>query len=346
MTRFQKLIMTGILCALPVLFFFALCLGPMDIKPDNILRSFLNIFKPLSEKEVIDTQALVLGNIRLPRILLSMVIGSILALTGAAIQGLFRNPLADPSIIGVSGGAALFAAIYIVLQDKIFLTSQNLWQHPFGMMFFTFAGALCITFLIFSLSHMASKTNVSLMLLAGIAVNALSGAFIGLLIYIADDVQLRSFTFWTLGSLAGAGWGALAWATMALALVLIFFLPLYKSLNLLSLGEQEVQYLGISIRRLKIRLIFITAIGIGVSVALCGFIGFVGLVVPHILRLLVGSDHRFLLPATALGGALLLMIADTFSRVIAAPAEVPIGLVTSLLGAPVFLLALFKQKKI
>lgn len=346
MTNFQKYLIISLACFLPIVFLFALYVGPVEVKFSAIWRIFLNNFNSISsDKDSIDTQALILGTIRLPRVLLSIVIGSILAITGAAIQGLFRNPLADPSVIGVSGGAALFAAIYIILSDKIFSIPQSLSEHSFLMMLFTFTGAFCTTLLIFSLSRTVSKMNVSLILLAGIGVNALSGALVGLLIYIADDVQLRSFTFWTLGSLAGANWSALAWATAALVVVSIFFLPLYKPLNLLSLGEEQAQYLGVRIERLQIKLIFISAIGIGISVALCGFIGFVGLIVPHIFRLLAGSDHRFLMPASALGGAILLMMADTFSRIVAAPAEVPIGIITSLLGAPVFLFALFKEKK-
>jgi iron complex transport system permease protein len=199
--------------------------------------------------------------------------------------------------------------------------------------------------LIFALAREKRKTNVVTMLLAGISINALAGAATGLLTYLADDAQLRSLTFWTLGSLGGTTWKAVIFMSVATGLSLLILLRLHKSFNALALGEAEAIHLGVSVEALKKWVIFATALAVGVSVAFCGMIGFVGLVVPHIMRLWVGAEHRYLLPASALGGGLLLCWADTLSRTWAAPAEIPIGVITALVGAPVFLFLLFKQRK-
>jgi len=282
--------------------------------------------------------------IRLPRVLMSLLVGAGLAICGTAMQGLFRNPLADPTLIGISAGASLAAATVIVLAGPLLLRVEALVGVPL-LPVATFGGAVGSTVLVFGLARDKGRTQVATMLLAGIAINALAMAGTGLLTYLADDAQLRSLTFWTLGSLGGANWTQVGWIALATVLAVLLLLPLSKAFNALSLGEVEAKHLGIPIEALKRRVVIATGLAIGASVAFCGLIGFVGLVVPHLMRLAGGAQHRYLLPATALGGALLLCGADTLSRTLVAPTELPIGIVTALAGAPIFLFLLFRQKK-
>jgi iron complex transport system permease protein len=288
-------------------------------------------------------EAIVWG-IRFPRVLLSIAVGSSLGICGAAMQGLFRNPLADPSIIGVSSGATLAAAITIVLGARWFAHFPLIVQTS-SLSFFTFCGALVATIFVFSIAVNRGRASVSGMLLAGIAVNAFAAAFTGLLTFVANESQLRSLTFWTLGSLGGATWTSVGLMSAVALACLAGLAGLHKPLNLLSLGEQEAQHTGVNTEKLKKRIILFTAIAVGTSVALCGLIGFVGLVVPHLMRMIGVSDHRFVLPASAIGGAALLCIADTTARIIAIPTEVPVGVITALIGAPFFLVILVQQKQ-
>lgn len=286
-------------------------------------------------------KTVVLWAIRLPRVVTSLLVGASLALCGTALQGLFRNPLADPSIIGISAGAAFSAALVIVLASSVLVSS---WWAGSLLSFATFLGAVGSTLLVFVLARQKHQTNVTMMLLAGIALNALAGACTGVLIFVADDAQLRNITFWTLGSLGGANWTTAGLIALATMIATVFLFRLAKVFNALTLGEQEAKYIGMPIERLKIQVVVLTALAIGTAVAFCGMIGFVGLVVPHVLRLIGGSNYRFLLPASVLAGALLLCWADTLARTLVAPAEIPIGVITALLGAPVFLVILYRQK--
>ncbi|MFT5617697.1 MAG: iron complex transport system permease protein, partial [Arenicella sp.] len=247
----------------------------------------------------------------------------------------------DPSIVGISAGAALFASLTIVLGGSFFSAT---WLGVSALSFASFTGAVLATILVFTISQEKRGTNVSTMLLAGIAINSLAGACMGVLTYLADDAQLRSLTFWTLGSLGGSNWLSVTILALVTVSSVIFLSRLYKPFNALALGEREAVNLGISVEKLKIQVVAFTALSIGSAVAFCGMIGFVGLVVPHILRLFGGSDHRFLLPASALGGALLLGLADTASRTVASPAELPIGIITSLVGAPIFLWLIYRKR--
>ncbi|MCL4162111.1 UNVERIFIED_CONTAM: hypothetical protein GTU68_032793 [Idotea baltica] len=262
-----------------------------------------------------------------------MLIGAILALCGAVMQGLFRNPLAEPGIIGVSAGAALGAALAIVLFSELSL------QYPAFMN----CGALT-TLLVYKLGTGKFGTSVTIMLLAGVAISALSGAGIGFLNFIADDQMLRDLSLWSMGSLAGAKWSGILLAAVTLVALFIVFYRQAMSLNALLLGESEAQHLGIPVQKLKRKLILLTAAGVGITVSLSGMVGFIGLVIPHLGRMLAGPDHRVLLPLSAVLGALLLTAADMFSRVVLAPAELPVGIVTAIIGAPFFLYLLFQQK--
>lgn len=260
------------------------------------------------------------------------------------MQALFRNPLADPSIIGISSGAALMAALAIVMSHWTSALIGS-WTQSLALPVAAFIGAAGTTLFVFSIARDGNRTNVAAMLLAGVAIAALTGALTGLLTFTADDAQLRSIVFWMLGSLGGADINAVWVLLVAVPIPLLILLRMHKPLNALALGEDQARHIGVDAESMKRKVVICTALMVGATVAICGVIGFVGLVVPHMLRLAGGANNRFLLPASALGGAVLLSLADTVSRTIAAPAEVPIGVITALCGAPVFLYLLIRGKR-
>lgn len=281
-------------------------------------------------------QITVLIEIRAPRVALGILVGAGLAITGATIQGLFRNPLADPGLMGVSSGAALAAVSIIVLGATLFQGLSTTLGH-YTLPLTAFIGSLLVTGLVYRLANVDGRTDIATMLLAGIAINALLGAATGLLTYAANDAQLRTLTFWLMGSLGSATWAQVLTA-LPLILLPVLILPWFApALNAVLLGEAEAGHLGFNLERLKQVLIVLVALIVGTAVALTGVIGFVGLVVPHVLRLAFGPDHRLLLPASALLGASLLLLADLIARTVVTPAELPIGIITALLGGPFFL---------
>ncbi len=283
----------------------------------------------------------IIMEIRLPRLILALLVGAVLAILGAVMQGLFRNPLADPSLIGVSGGASVGASIVIVAAGGAMLSPlAGLSMVALG----AFIGGVITTLVVYRVATSSLGTSVTTMLLAGIAIGAIAGAFNSLLSYFSDNQMLRQISVWQMGNLGGANWQK-ASLMAAVSLIIFSLLPSHaKSLNAFLLGESEARHLGIDVQRIKRQLIFLTALGVGVSVALAGLIGFVGLVIPHMVRLLIGPDHRALLPASALAGASLLLIADSIARVVVLPAELPTGILTALLGAPFFVVLLLKQR--
>jgi heme transport system permease protein len=290
-----------------------------------------------------ERDALVLWSIRLPRIALAAVVGGLLAAAGTMMQGLFRNPLADPGLVGVSSGGALAAAGTIVLGDKL-LPLTGVTLPVAALPFAAFIGSLITTTLLYRFATRDGRTSIATFLLGGLAIAALAGACIGLLVFLADDRQLRDITFWMLGSLGGSTWAKLE-ATAPFLVAIAIALPfIARGLDLLVLGEAEAFYGGISVERLKRIGIVLVAAATGAAVSVSGVIGFVGIIVPHLLRLSIGPGHRLLLPASVLFGGTLLLIADTIARVIAAPAELPIGIVTALIGAPFFLVLLLRQR--
>lgn len=278
----------------------------------------------------------VLYDIRLPRLALGLAVGAALAVSGVLLQGLFRNPLADPGIVGVSAGAGLGAVLAIVLGGLL----PSALIATVGPALVPLAAGLSgwlTTLLLYRVATTGQRTDVALMLLAGIALSALAGALTGLLTFVADDRQLRDLTFWSMGSLAGATWSKLAAALPLMALALLVAPRLARGLNALALGEAQASHMGTDVQLLKRLTILSAAAATGSAVALSGGIGFIGIVVPHLLRQAQGPDHRQLIPNAALLGAALLVLADVVSRSVVAPAELPIGILTALLGTPVFL---------
>lgn len=281
--------------------------------------------------------------IRFPRLALAALIGVTLALCGCAMQALFRNPLAEPGLVGVSSGAALGAALLLVLGAH--WPNLNEIPQALRLPLAAFAGAAASAWLVIRLSLVDGQARVATLLLAGLAINAIAGAGLGLLSVIADERALRSLTFWLFGSLGRSGWTALLYALPLLLLPLLLAAPgTQRQLNALLLGEAAAAHLGVPITQLKQRLMLVVVAGVGASVALAGIIGFVGLIVPHLIRLWLGPDHRVLIPASALAGASLLLLADALSRSVAEPNEVPIGVITALIGGPFFLALLMRRR--
>jgi iron complex transport system permease protein len=336
--------LTGLCLLLMLVVLASVGVGAVRITPTQviaILGKQLGLSLPWTFEA---QQEAVLMAIRLPRVLLGVLIGAALAVAGAAMQGLFRNPLADPGLIGVGSGASLAAVGMIVLG----VTQFNAAFQAFGL--FTlplaaFMGSAIATLIVYRLSSASGRTVVSTMLLAGIALNALMGAGIGLLTYMATDAQLRNITFWSLGSLGSATWRTVMAAAPFILIAVVTLPQLARALNALALGEAEAGHLGVSVEWTKRSIIALVALAVGTAVALAGMIGFIGLVVPHLLRLLVGPDHRTVLPGATLLGASLLLSADLIARTLVAPAELPIGIVTAALGAPFFLWLLLRDRR-
>lgn len=286
-------------------------------------------------------QYTVLTELRLPRVVLAAAVGATLATSGAALQGLFRNPLAEPQLIGVSAGAALGAICLIVLGDQIALPQS---VRPYAVSLGAIVGAVTVTAALYGIASRRGSSNVTTMLLIGIAVNAIASVGIGIFTFIADDGELRSLTFWTMGSFGGAQWTTVVPVLVLMGSAMAVLLSTGPDLDRLQLGELEAKRLGVAVTALKRKLVFATAIGVGAAVSVSGIIGFAGLVIPHIARMLVGVHHSVLIPVSALMGATLAMAADTGSRTLAAPTEIPVGLLTAAIGAPFFLWLVMRTK--
>lgn len=337
-----SLLLPALCLLLLAAFWLALALGPVALSPGDSLRALLRLAGLPLDGSGLAQAELIVGQIRLPRALLGLAVGAVLALCGVAMQGLFRNPLADPGLIGVSSGASLGAALAIV--GARWLGEPPVWLAPWLLSACAFGGGLGMTVLVYRFARRDGEVRVASMLLAGIALSALAGAGIGLFGYLADDAALRALTYWNLGSLNGASYARL-WPLLPVCLGVALWLPRRAAaLNALLLGESEARHLGVDVARLKRELVVAVALGVGAAVAAAGLIGFVGLLVPHLLRLLTGPDHRRLLPAAALGGASLLLLADLAARLLLAPAELPLGILTALLGAPCFLYLLRRER--
>lgn len=335
--RFSFLLLVVMLAAVIVA---SVAIGAVEISPleaISIVATKIGLGTPWPFTEQQETVFLYL---RLPRVVLGLIVGSALAISGAVLQGLFRNPLADPALIGVSSGAALAVALTIVLGESIGLL---VYTRSFALPVAAFIGGLAATTFIYRVGRKNGGTSVATMLLAGIAVNAFAGAGIGLMSFIATDAQLRNITFWSLGSIGGATWKTLAVVVPLILIAIFFLLRLSRQLNVMLLGDAEAGHLGVNTDSLKWQAICLVSLAVGASVAVSGAIGFVGLVVPHLLRLMVGGDHRHLLRNSVIAGSVLILGADLVARTVAAPAEVPIGIITALIGAPFFIWLLLRK---
>ncbi len=336
--------LNGLAIVLFALIILSLGAGAVKISPIQVLGVLLKAIG-ISTADPDLAHSYVLLSIRLPRIAFALLIGSSLAVAGACLQSVYRNPLADPALIGVSSGAAVGVALTLVASSFFAGTAFaraffGIWSIPIA----GFLGGLAATLIVFKLATRNGRTDVATMLLAGIAINAFCGALIGLMSYLADDAQLRDLTMWTLGSLSGANWTTVLTLTPFVLVGLVVLWRSAHALNVLLLGEAEAFHLGTDVDKLKRRVVITAALMVGAGVGFAGVIGFVGLVVPHILRLFAGAEHRFVLPGSALLGALMLVAADLVARTIAAPAEIPIGVITALLGAPFFIWLLLKNR--
>lgn len=327
---------------LVILAIAALYIGVYDFNgasPFTVLKQFIlgdpNL--PLSDKYVI-------WDVRAARIIMAILIGSMLAVSGTSLQGLFKNPLATGEAIGLTSGATLLAAVAIVLGGHFKQYLPEMVQFSLTGIS-AFIGALLAMMLVYRISTSAGKTNVVMMLLSGVAITSIGFSITGFLIYISKDEQLRDLTFWNMGSLAAATWTKNIVLAVVIAISYTVLLPKGKALNAMMLGERDAQHLGINVERLKKQIVIITSLMVGTCVAFSGTIGFIGLIVPYILRLLFKSNYTFILPLSAVLGSILLLIADTISRSIVAPSELPIGILTSLIGGPIFIAILIKFKK-
>lgn len=287
------------------------------------------------------TEQQVFANIRLPRLLMGLAAGAGLGLAGALMQGLFRNPLADPGLIGVSSGAALAAAALVVMGALWFPSvPRSLGSWP--LMLTAFIGGLVTTGLIYGLAQTGGGTRIGVMLLAGVAINALAMAGLGLLSFLSTDEQLRNLQLWLMGSLGSTRWPVALSACAVVLLAAWLAQRLAQPLNAIALGEAQASLMGVAVERSKRWAVVLAALVVGCITAACGMIGFIGLVAPHWVRLIAGPDHRVVLPASALLGAAMVVFADAFARTVVAPAELPLGVLTALVGVPLFL-AMLRQ---
>ncbi|HPF12368.1 MAG TPA: iron ABC transporter permease [Flavobacteriaceae bacterium] len=316
---------------------FSVRYGAVQLSLEEVFQSLRHAFAG-TESTALNER--IFMEIRLPRVLLCLLVGASLAVGGVLLQGLFRNPIVEPGLVGTSCGAAFGAALYYAL-GATFHFNTGPWTLPLAAC----VGAICATFLVFVLaqSKRSGKSTIVTLLLTGIAINALFLSGVGFLSYIARDPQARSIVFWNLGTLSGANWNSVVIVGISTIGCILIALRYAKHLNALMMGEQEAQFLGVNIRKLKWRILLVNVILVAVATAFVGVISFVGLIVPHLLRILKGSDHRFLIVNSAIMGGLLLTAADLLARMALRPAELPIGIVTSIVGVPIFIFLLRKK---
>lgn len=297
---------------------------------------FIGAFIDLSN--VSNTQVLIITNIRLPRIFMAALIGAGLSVVGASFQAIFKNPMADPYVLGISSGAALGAAVAIVMGLQVIFLGMNL------VTVFAFFGAILTTIIVYSIAKTGTKIPTNVLLLAGVSVSFLLSSLISL-IMIFNREQVEQIVFWTMGSIASANWKQVLSLLPFIILGCILMIIYARDLNIMLTGDETASSLGVDVDKVKKILLVISSIIVAACVSVSGIIGFVGLIIPHMLRLLVGPDHRTLLPFSTIGGAIFMIIADTLARILVPPAEIPVGAITSVFGAPYFIYLLIKNKK-
>ncbi|MGD1957190.1 MAG: FecCD family ABC transporter permease [Sphingomonadales bacterium] len=335
------LVVCAVLAGLGTL--FGITVGPLGIAPSDVFAILLKSVGLGEAQGVSKVKIGVVENIRMPRVVLAICVGGALGASGATLQGFFRNTLADPGLVGISAGGALAAVAMIVLGTTTLFELRQLLG-AFALPSAAFLGSLVAVALIYQLARIDRRVIVATMLLAGVAANALATAGIGYLTFLADDTQLRDLTFWTLGSLGGATWATALPACAFMIVSIIGLLSLQRAMNCLLLGEGDAFALGVNVEAVKLKAALLTALGVGAATAACGIVGFIGLVVPHLVRLIAGPDHRYVLPGSALLGAALVLGADLVARLSVAPAELPLGVVTAAIGAPFFFWLLVRDK--
>ena len=314
-----------------------LTLGAFDVSLGQILGVFFGKIGVDIGVDYGQREEAVVWVIRLPRMIMAALVGAGLGISGAALQGLFRNPLADPGLIGVSSGAAFAVALAIVLG----ITAWGAFVQPLA----AFVGGLTLTMLIYGFARRGGRAQMATMLLVGIGVNAMLGSAISFILSFSDDAELRDIVFWMLGSLAGSIWSYVFASAPLILVAVLFLIRQAGALNLLSLGPNEARHLGLPVQRTQLLIVTAAALATGAGVAVAGVVGFVGLIAPHMVRLTVGPDHRRLMPASALAGAILVLGADLAARTIAAPAELPLGVLTAVIGTPVFLFLIDRSRR-
>jgi iron complex transport system permease protein len=334
--RQNKYFLTVLIALLIVVMFFAIALGAVKVLPAEMYSALQHFFSGEAPGNIHEAVFL---QLRLPRVLLCAITGAILAVSGVLMQGLFRNPIVEPGLVGTSAGAAFGASVVFVIGVNL-SPALKTFTGPFLVPLFAFGGGLLATYIVYILAKNLSRVSIITLLLIGIAINAVGLSGTGFMSYIARDPQARSITFWNLGTFSGASWLQVLMVGITAAIVFILSFRYAKQLNALLLGEEEAGYIGVNTTQLKKRIMLLNTIMVSVATAFVGVITFMGLIVPHLLRLLIGSDNKKLLPAAMIAGALLLTLADMGARLLLAPAEIPIGIITSLVGAPVFIFLL------
>ena len=311
--------------------------GAIDFSIQSIGEAFASLL-PGHHDSNLDQRIFL--ELRLPRAILCLLVGASLGVGGALMQALFRNPIVEPGLVGTSSGAAFGSAFFFVL-GGVFHIGTSLWSLPIAACL----GGIISTYLVFLLarSREDGRASIVMLLLTGLAVNALFMSGIGFLSYIARDPQARSITFWSLGTLSGASWKAVEIVAISTVGGIIISMRYAKQLNALMIGEEEATYLGVNVNRLKWIVLSVNVVIVAVATAFTGVISFVGLVVPHILRMMGGANNRYLILGSALTGATLVTLADLMARLIVRPAELPIGIVTSVVGVPVFIFLLRRR---
>ncbi|MFY0408761.1 FecCD family ABC transporter permease [Solicola sp. PLA-1-18] len=328
----------GLVIALVLVSVVAAGSGQLDLSPAEVTGSFLHrLGLDLGPMPAHPNGDAALWSIRFPRVAMALIVGAALACAGALMQGVFGNPLAEPSIVGVSAGAAVLAAAVIVFQVSIL----GIWTVPVA----AFVGGLVTTLVVYALSRADGRTEVVTLVLTGIAVNAVAGACLAFLMFVGDTQAREQIVFWQLGSLNGTRWPYVGAAAPLCLVGIVGALLLARRLDLLALGDRAARHVGVDVERLRVVTVVLVALLTAAAVSFCGIIAFVGLVVPHLVRMVVGPAHRVLVPASALGGALLLVVADLVARTAVDYADLPIGMLTSLVGGPVFFWLLRRARR-
>ncbi|MEO7312153.1 MAG: iron ABC transporter permease [Chitinophagaceae bacterium] len=338
MLQRSRFFFLALIILLAVTLLLAIAFGAVSILPGEMASAIKHFFQGKNPANIYEGVFL---QLRLPRVLLCAITGAILSVSGVLMQGLFRNPIVEPGLIGTSAGAAFGASVVFVMAAGMSKELKAI-TGPLLVPLAAFAGGLVATFLVYTLAKSQKRVSITSLLLIGIAVNAVGLSGTGFMSYVARDPQARSITFWNLGTFSGASWLQVFITAVVAGIVFFLSLRYSKQLNALILGEEEASYLGVDPDRLKMKLMILNTAMVSVATAFVGVISFMGLIVPHVLRLLIGSDNKKLLPASMLLGAVLLTWADMGARLLLAPAEIPIGIITSMVGAPIFIFLLKK----